>query len=386
MKILRSLIGLAFLFNCTQAQTDNSVTAFSKSYDFEKKLDYEGAIDAVKSISTYESNMRLGYLYGKIGFNRTSLSYYENAATQMPNSVEARTAITYPANALGNTEKIIEQYNKILANEPYNITVNYNLGTIYYYKNDFTKALSCFEKTLAAYPFNYDALLMAAWCNVKLQKNTEAEVLFNKVLLYSPLDKSAWEGMNLLKADATKEEKLRKAFGASYEIAAVQNYTGAIAALKPVYDKSSYEINLRMGSLCSAAGLNKEAANYLNIAINLKPNSIEPRIAIATPLATMGNMNELIADYNAILGLDPQNTTANYRMGYIQYDLKEYAKAIPFFEKVVALYPTGYDALLMLAKSNLNAGNNAEAKAQFTKILLLYPGNKAAAEGLASVK
>lgn len=386
MKILRSLIALAFLCNYAFAQTDNAVTAFSKSYDFEKKLDYEGAIDALKSLSTYEANMRLGYLYGKIGFNRTSLSYYESAATQMPASAEARTAITYPANALGNTEKIAEQYNKILANEPFNTSANYNLGTIYYYKNDFPKALSCFEKTLVAYPFNYDALLMAAWCNVKLQKNTEAEALFNKVLLYSPLDKSAWEGLNLLKADANKEEKTRKAFGTSYELAAVQNYTGAIATLKAVYDKTSYEINLRLGSLYSAAGMNKEAASYLSIAVNIKPNSIEPRLALATPLAAMGNMNDLVADYNAILGLDPKNTTANYRLGYIQYDLKEYGKAVNYFEKVVALYPSGYDALLMLAKSNLNAGNNAEAKAQFTKILLLYPGNKAAAEGLASVK
>ncbi|MGZ3863287.1 MAG: tetratricopeptide repeat protein [Bacteroidia bacterium] len=386
MKTVKTFIAAALFFNCSFAQTDNAVSAFSKSYDSEKKLDYEGAIEAIKSLSTYESNMRLGYLYGKIGFNRTSISYYENAAMQNSNSAEARTAITYPANTLGNTDKIIEQYNKILSNEPYNITANYNLGTIYYYKNDFKQALTYFDKTLIAYPFNYDALLMAAWCNTKLEKNAEAEVLFNKVLLYSPLDKSAWEGMTLLKADATKEEKLRKAFGASYELAALQNYTGALAALKPVYDKSSYEINLRMGFLCSAAGMNKEAVNYLNIAIALKPNSIEPRLAIATPLAAMGNMNDLITNYNSITGLDPQNTTANYRLGYIQFELKEYGKAITFFEKVVNLYPSGYDALIMLAKSNLNAGNNAVAKGLFTKILLLYPGNKAAAEGLASVK
>jgi tetratricopeptide (TPR) repeat protein len=389
MRILKFLIVIVIFSLQTNAQSDITVTAFMKSYDLEKNKDYEGAIEAIKTLpgnATYEANMRLGLLYYKIGFNRTSLSYYENAANQMPNSAEAKTAITYPANALGNTEKIAEQYNKILLPEPYNITANYNSGMIYYYKNDFKSALSYFEKILWAYPFNYDALLMAAWCNVKLGKNAEAEVLFNKVLLYSPLDKSAWEGITLLKADAGKQEILRKAFGASYELAAVQNYTGAIAALKPVYDKTSYEINLRLGSLCSTAGLNKEAVGYLKIAIDVKANAIEPRLAIATPIAALGNMNDLLTQYNTILVIDPQNTTVNYRMGYINFEKKEYTPAIEFFKKVVNLYPSGYDALLMLAKSNASAGNSAEAKNLFNKILLLYPGDKAALEGLNSIK
>ena len=384
MRIIKFLIVVLILSIQTIAQTDNA--AFVKSYGFETNKDYEGAIDAIKSLQTYEANIRLGSLYYKISFNRTANSYYENATKQMPNSVEARLAFTYPLNAAGNTDQIIAQYKKIMEIEPYNITASYNLGSIYYYKNDLVNAATYFDKILWTYPFNYDALLMSAWTNAKLTKNVEAEVLFNKVLLYSPLDKSAWEGMTFIKADASKQEKLRKAFGTSYELAAVQNYTGAIAVLKPVYDKTSYETNLRLGSLCSAAGLNKEAIGYLKIAIELKPNAIEPRLAIATPIAALGNMNDLLNEYHTILVIEPTNTTINYRMGYLNFEKKEYPKAIEYFQKVVTLYPSGYDALLMLAKSNASTGNSAEAKNLYNKILLLYPSDKTAQEGLNSTK
>jgi hypothetical protein len=40
---------------------------------------------------------------------------------------------------------------------------------------------------------------MLAWTNLQLGKSREARVLFNKVLLYSPGDKSALEGMGLIK-------------------------------------------------------------------------------------------------------------------------------------------------------------------------------------------
>src|ERR1700751_2130937 len=161
MRIFKILIAVLIFSLQTIAQTDNA--AFVKSYGFETNKDYEGAIEAIKSLQTYEANMRLGSLYYKIGFNRAASSYYENAIKQMPNSVEARLAVTYPLNVAGNTDQIITQYKKIIEVEPYNLTANYDLGSVYYYKNDFVNAAPCFEKILSAYPFNYDALLMSAW-------------------------------------------------------------------------------------------------------------------------------------------------------------------------------------------------------------------------------
>jgi Flp pilus assembly protein TadD len=49
------------------------------------------------------------------------------------------------------------------------------------------------------YPFSYDGLLMYAWTNYQLGKFADAKILFNKVLLLSPADKSAKEGLGLIK-------------------------------------------------------------------------------------------------------------------------------------------------------------------------------------------
>ena len=69
-----------------------------------------------------------------------------------------------------------------------------------YEKNkDYTSAYKYFEKVVNLYPFGYDALLMYAWTNFQTGKTREAKILFNKVLMLSPGDTSALEGLGLIK-------------------------------------------------------------------------------------------------------------------------------------------------------------------------------------------
>jgi tetratricopeptide (TPR) repeat protein len=70
---------------------------------------------------------------------------------------------------------------------------------IYYYKKNYTIANKYFKKIISLYPFGYDALLMYAWTNFQLGKTGEAKIMFNKVLLLSPYDTSALEGLGLIK-------------------------------------------------------------------------------------------------------------------------------------------------------------------------------------------
>jgi tetratricopeptide (TPR) repeat protein len=176
------------------------------------------------------------------------------------------------------------------------------------------------------------------------------------------------------------------AFSKSYQDETKSDFKGAIDALKPVYDKSSYELNLRMGWLYYKAGSYKESQNYYQLAINLKPNAIEAKFGYAYPAYALGNMNEVVEQYNKILAIDPQNTTANYRMGMIAYDKKDYQTAYRYFDKVVNLYPFSYDALIMYAWSSYRIGKKDEATTLFNRVLCLSPGDTSALEGLKMVK
>ena len=176
--------------------------AFSSSYSLETAGKYPAAIEVIKKHydeSSYEINVRLGWLNYMAGLFPESMSYYTKAITLMPYSIEARLGYAYPASAAGNWDQVIGKYQEILKIDPSNYTANYKLGAIYYTRKDYTAAFKFFEKLVNMYPFDYDALHMFAWTNYQMGKLREAKVLFNKTLLNKPGDASALEGLSLIK-------------------------------------------------------------------------------------------------------------------------------------------------------------------------------------------
>lgn len=184
----------------------------------------------------------------------------------------------------------------------------------------------------------------------------------------------------------SQEGSLQEAFNNSYTLEYNGEYMKAVQAINKEYDEKSYGTNLRAGWLNYLAGLYIESQNYYKKAIALKPNSIEAKLGYIYPATALGNMDQVIAQYKKILEIDPQNSTANYQMGLIFYDKKDFQSAYNYFEKVVNLYPFGYDALLMYAWSNFQLGKNKEAKILFKNALLLSPYSQSAIDGLSLIK
>jgi len=177
-------------------------------------------------------------------------------------------------------------------------------------------------------------------------------------------------------------EKTIEGFQNSYLHEASGNLAEAIVDLKAVYDESSYEINLRLGWLMYSSGLFSDAQSYYNKAIQLKPFAIEPRFGVVLPQAAMGNWNSVIAQYEKILEISPNNSIAMHRLGLIYYGQKDYLKAEKYFEKVVNLYPFDYDALVMYAWTNFQLKKYREAKVLFNKALMNTPTGSSAMEGI----
>jgi len=184
------------------AQNNDLISAFSKSYEYETEGEYQSAITELKNVydeKSYEINMRLGWLSYNAGLFSQSIIYYRTAINLMPYSEEAKFGLTYPASAAGKWDIVLNTYKKILENSPNNTTANYQIGLIYYGKQKYSEAYKHFKIVVDLYPFDYDGLLMFAWTNFQLGKYREAKVLFNKVLLLSPNDASALEGLGLIK-------------------------------------------------------------------------------------------------------------------------------------------------------------------------------------------
>lgn len=186
----------------TQAQSKAMLAAFKESYQLEVRWEYEKAIELLEGVydqKSYECNLRLGWLYYSARQYEESSKYYQKAIDARPMSIEARLGFVLPEAALSKWDSVLEKYEEILKMDPNNSVVNYRVGSIYYGRKSYKKAEEHFEKVINLYPFDYNSLLMQGWTKYFLGKTTEAKVLFNKVLLYSPDDKSALEGLALIK-------------------------------------------------------------------------------------------------------------------------------------------------------------------------------------------
>jgi len=206
MEVLKKValsFAVVMLMSVVVVAQDNASqqAAFLTSYQLEAKGDYAKAVDALKSSynDTYETNMRLGWLCYMGGQLAESVTYYKKATDAQPYSIEAKFGVVLPLAAMGNWDQVVARYKDILQIDAEQITALYRLGLIFYNRSDFENAKSNFERVVNLYPMDYSSTLMLAWTYTELKKPVEAKVLFNKVLLLSPSDKSATAGLAVMK-------------------------------------------------------------------------------------------------------------------------------------------------------------------------------------------
>ena len=203
-RIKNTILAIATMASLSiNAQSNKPLHAiFKQSYEYEAVRNYEAAINSINSLyseTSYEINLRLGWLYYLSGKNKESIVYYQKASSVMPAATEPVWGIINPYTKLEHWNEIEKAYISILKIDPKNTTANYNLGLIYYYRKDYINAKKHFDVSLNLCPFGYNNLLMSAWTNYYLGNKNEASILFNKTLLYSPNDKSALDGLSLIK-------------------------------------------------------------------------------------------------------------------------------------------------------------------------------------------
>jgi len=198
---LRTILML-LVFTNLNAQTDFLTVreAFVESYELEAEGDFKGAANKIKETyneDSYESNLRLGWLNYMAGNFNESIAFYKKSMELMPYADEAKFGYIFPLSALGKWDEVIQVYKQVLENSNHNTKALYYLGTIYYNRKQYDKAIAYFSQLVDLYPFDYDGLYMYAWSNLQLGKKKEAKVLFQKALLNKPNDKAAQEGFEL---------------------------------------------------------------------------------------------------------------------------------------------------------------------------------------------
>ena len=201
MKKYLILILLAITTTLSAQTSAELQAAFSSSYTHEEAKEYEAALKDLLNYyddSSYEINVRLGWLNYYAGDYPGSLKYYKVAMELMPYSIEAKFGYILPLAAQGNWNEVIGIYQDVLKTDPQNSFANYKLGAIFFERANYETAKGHAEKVVNMYPFDYDAIVLLGWINLKMEDYRKAKVLFNKSLLILPGNTSAIEGLKLI--------------------------------------------------------------------------------------------------------------------------------------------------------------------------------------------
>ncbi len=204
MELLIKKTVLTFLLAAgliTASAQVNPSQVFANSYQYESSGDYQKAISELNSLNgfDYHKFLRMGWLYYLSKDYESSKKFYQKAVDIAPKAVEALLGLCYPLEAQKKTDELEAVYKKILLLDKVNSRVNYALGNIYYYRKNFMEAEKYFDLVQQMYPFDYYSTLMSAWTKYFLGKKNDAQRLFNTVLIISPTDQSAKDGLNLVK-------------------------------------------------------------------------------------------------------------------------------------------------------------------------------------------
>jgi len=185
-----------------------------------------------------------------------------------------------------------------------------------------------------------------------------------------------------------KDEKIT-AFNTSISEATKGNYQKAIDVLLNVYknNENDYLINLRLGYLYFLQKKYDKSVEYYKKAIQLtEEKSVEPYLGLTLPLASQEKWSEVEKTYHKILSIDPNNYTANLRLGQIYFNRKEYSKAESYLKKVYSFYPSVYEANLYLGWTYFYLNKKSDARFHFVNTLMISENDKSALEGLKLVK
>lgn len=173
------------------------VNVFSPKAYFMKGMNYKYAGDTASAISSfqtaveqddqyYEGYLQLGALFA-VQKNPLALDYYNNALRLKPTSLEAIYHKCMFLQETGSFDKALEGYNLMIKIDSTSRNAHFNKGYLYLvYAQDYTKALTSFERVMALYPKDVDAIYNAGVCCDKKKDKKQARIYYKKALEIQP--------------------------------------------------------------------------------------------------------------------------------------------------------------------------------------------------------
>lgn len=305
---------------------------------------YSRAISLCKE-ENKKSMTSLYYWRGKASFNAykysESLKDMEQVLQLDPGYKEAVWQIAAAYYNLSEWKKSAEQYTKTIAlyqGDKESLKDLYSYRADCYVKlNDYTKAMSDYDASLAIKPDNSWVLQGKAKLLEEQKKYKESIAIYT----------------DLLKADTGMYNQAMNYYKRARIYLRLKDTAKALADINSSLNKDRYlgEPNILMADICFGQGKYMNAANYYSEALEdftFYPDSTEMRVIyLRKGLSNWwsGSRYTALEDLKSCLLYDPNNKTARRYLGEIYYGNKDFTKALEEFTKCVSLYKNEKDSL-----------------------------------------
>ena len=119
-------------------------------------------------------------------------------------------AISY--DLMGQEEKAVEAYEKVLADDPDDIDMIFNLGRLYLKKENYESALNQFQKVIEIKTEDFHATHSIGLCYLYMENWNDAILYFKKAVSLNPDEYVAWNNLYISYARANMPREAEEAF------------------------------------------------------------------------------------------------------------------------------------------------------------------------------
>ena len=255
--------------------------------------------------------------YAKDGLLREAVDAYKKAITKEPGNLTAYRNLGIILLKAGDAPGAITNLEKSMAEFDANFDANFYLGEAYRSEEKLSEAIYRYKKALKIQDSEPRALKSLAWSYYKIRFYSEALTLAQKLQKISPNDeqpimilariqiklKRENEALATLKKGLEKVDKQTQPYFQSV-IAEVLASQGKSAEALEIWKKALKAQPMLAGALLGAGrtmleqGHTKEAADYLERAVRIKPKMYEGYYWLARSLET-SNPDRALRNFNA---------------------------------------------------------------------------------------
>ncbi len=255
-----------------------------------RKLIDQGTPDSLSA--TVEARLGLTLFY--LGKTRESIEHLDKCIVLHPRSAEALGYRGEVEAAVSAPDKAEEYFNKSIASDSTYVEAWYQLARVCMTEGQYARARRCLLRVLDVEPLHVRAHSRLGMVYYYLDEPELAKKSYLTALALNPGDYNTHYNLGELYYSKLSDEKN-----------ALEEFKKAVKG-----DSLHREANFKIGLICLANDMNKEAAVFFKRALSTSDKDVRILLQLGVAYERLGMRNEALAAYNVILSVDPLNRIA----------------------------------------------------------------------------